>query len=75
MQICPRAKGVIRMLKKRNGRHIYLALVLAAATAIMSAEQPGDAYQQARLLLAAVGPEATSIASTMAANAEMFVSP
>jgi hypothetical protein len=63
------------MLNKRNGRHLYLALALATATAILSAAHPGDPYQQARLLLATVGPEATVIASTMAENAQTFVSP
>jgi hypothetical protein len=63
------------MLRQRNGRLVYLALTLAIAAAILSAEHPGDAYQQARGLLLTVGPEATVIASAIEQNAETVVSP
>jgi hypothetical protein len=63
------------MLKKRNGRLVYLVLTLAIAAAILSAENPGDPYQQAHLVLLTVGPEATVIAVAMEQNAETVVSP
>lgn len=63
------------MLKQRNGRLVYLALTLAIATAILSAEHPGEPYQQARFLLLTAGPEATAIASAIEQNAETVVSP
>jgi hypothetical protein len=75
MQVTPDAKGTTRMLKRRTGHHVYFALVLAAATAILSAERPGDPYRQALVLMLTVGPEATVIANAMAENAETFVSP
>jgi hypothetical protein len=75
LRVIPDAKGTAGMLRQRNGRLVYLALALAAATAILSAERPGDPYRQARLLLLTVGPEATVIAVAMATNAEAFVSP
>jgi hypothetical protein len=63
------------MFRKRNNRLVYFALTLAVATAILSAEHPGDPYQQARFLLLTVGPEATVIAGAIAENAETVVSP
>ena len=63
------------MLKHRTGRLVYLALTLAIAAAILSAEHPGEPYQQARGLLLTAGPEATVIASATAQNAETVVSP
>jgi len=63
------------MLRQRNGRLVYLALTLAGAAAVLSAEHPGDPYQQARLLLLTVGPDATVIAGAVEQNAETFVSP
>ena len=63
------------MLRQRNGRLVYLALTLAVAATIVSAEHPGDPYQQVRLLLLTVGPQATVIAGAIAENAETFVSP
>jgi len=62
------------MLRQRNSRHIYLALTLAVAAAILSTEHPSDPYQQARLLLLTVAPEATVIAGMIEENAETFVS-
>ena len=63
------------MLKKRSGGLVYFVLTLAIVAAILSAEHPGDPYQQARLLLLTVGPEATVIAIAMEQNAETVVSP
>jgi hypothetical protein len=63
------------MLKKRSSRLVYFVLTLAIVAAILSAEHPGDPYQQARLLMLTAGPEATVIASAIAQNAETVVSP
>jgi hypothetical protein len=63
------------MLRQRNNRLFYFALTLAIAAAILSAEHPGDPYQQVRFLLLTAGPEATVIAGAIAENAETFVSP
>ena len=63
------------MLSKRNNRLVYLALTLATAAAILSTEHAGDPYQQARLLLLTVGPQATVIAGMIEENSETFVSP
>lgn len=63
------------MLTQRTNCHVYIALILAIATAILSAEPLGGAYRQVSSLLTTDGPEASAIAGAIAEHPETIVPP
>ena len=56
------------MLMQRTDRNVYVALVLAIAATILSAENTGDPYRQVRLLRLTTAVEATYIAGAIGEN-------
>jgi hypothetical protein len=58
-----------------TGSHVYVALILAIAAAMLSAEHPDQLYQQARALLLTDGPQAASVAGAIAEHPEIVVPP
>lgn len=64
-------------MRERTDSHVYIALALAAAAAILSVpSHPGDLNQRVRGLLSAItAPEADVIASAVANDAQIFAAP
>jgi hypothetical protein len=77
MRISADVKGAIVTMGERTDSHVYLALALAAAAAILSApSNPSDLNQRVRALLSAItGPEADVIAGAVGNDAQIFAAP
>jgi hypothetical protein len=70
-------EGNIATMTERTGSHVYVALALAAAAAVLSVpSNPGDLNQRARMLLSAMtGPEADMSAGAVGNDARLFAAP
>jgi hypothetical protein len=60
---------------QRTGAHVYVALMLAIAAAMLSTEHPAQLYRQARSLLLTDGPAAASVADAIAEHPQVIVPP
>jgi hypothetical protein len=67
--------GKTGMLMQRTDRHVYVALALAIAAAILSAENGADPYRQVRLLLLANAAEAVMAAGAIGEDPDAITPP
>jgi hypothetical protein len=77
MRISADVKGAIVTMGERTDNHVYIALALAAAAAILSVpSNPSDLNQRVRALLSAItGPEADVTAGAVGNDAQIFAAP
>jgi hypothetical protein len=72
-------KGLSSETIKSRGRrmsgHLWIALLLAVAAAVLSALPPGSPYQELNSLLAPIAPAADQLAGDIADAPQMVVSP
>jgi hypothetical protein len=70
-------EGDVATMTDRTGGHVYVALALAAAAAVLSVpSHPDDLNLRARMLLSAMtGPEADVSAGAVGNDAQIFTAP
>lgn len=75
MPVANEHHGGARVRLNSGGGHVWIALVLAAAAAMLSDPRRGAAYQEMNAMLVSIEPTANDLAEVIANDPQMVVPP